>query len=162
MNPGKLFEEDFKNSAPDWLYVYRLKDCPAWSPGEGSSRRFTPSNDYDFFVYDKFERAAYALELKSVKGKSIRFDALRPNQILGLVRAYDGGLDAGVLVEFRGVGEAWYIPIRGWTFLANEEGAKKSINVDEVRNGTWAVRMPGAKKVTRWKWDVSTLLETVI
>lgn len=165
MNPGKLFEQDFANSVPKEAYAYRLKDCPGWvstcTCASGASPRFMPSNDYDYAVY--WGRNFWALELKSVKGVSIRHDSLRDNQLIGLEYASEvDGVLAGILVEFRKENisdgnqrEAWLIPIENWVSHAESSG-KKSMNVKEARELGW--EMPGWKKISRWSWDVEHLL----
>jgi penicillin-binding protein-related factor A (putative recombinase) len=159
-NPGKLFEQDFQNSVPDFAYLYRLKDCPGWVSActcpNGASPRFMPSNDYDYGLY--WDGNFWALELKSVAGVSIRHDALRSNQKAGLSRAsgFDG-LHAGVLVEFRKYGEAWFIPISNW-IQHQAESDKKSMNIKEIR-ADLGFQMHGKKLVSRMRWDVLDLLK---
>lgn len=157
MNPGKLFEQDFVNSMPLGAYAYRLKDCPAWvsqceCPGGGT--RFTPANDYDFAVF--WSGNLWALELKSVKGVSLRFDALRENQANGLFKAATfPGVHAGVLVEFRQVEQAWFVPILNWAPLRLKSG-KKSLNYKELVG--IATRINGRRKRVRMQWDVASFL----
>lgn len=151
---GKLFEQDFVESVPPTAYVYRLKDCPGWVSActcpNGASPRFMPSNDYDYVLY--WQSKFYALELKSVGGVSIRHDALRSNQQAGLIKAMTvDGVQAGVLVEFRKYGEAWYIPIENWE-VHREDSGKKSMNIKEVRD--MGIQLGGTKKISRWRWDV--------
>jgi penicillin-binding protein-related factor A (putative recombinase) len=156
VNPGKLFEQDFQNSVPPYVYSYRLKDCPAWvsqceCPGGGT--RFTPKNDYDYAVF--WDGNLWALELKSTKAKSIRFDALRENQLAGLMAAAGKRVFAGVLVNFRTVEETWFIPILNWT-ARQRTSSKKSIGIAEARE--LGVQLHGEKKISRWRYDVASFL----
>ena len=127
MNPGKLFEQDFQNSVPHYVYLHRLKDCPGWvsachCPG-GASPRFMPSNDYDYAMY--WDGTFWALELKSTKGVSFRFDCLRTNQRDGLLVANrTPGVAAGLLLNFRKDEETWWVPIRTW--LGSKKRAPRS------------------------------------
>jgi hypothetical protein len=159
MNPGKLFEQDFQNSVPDYAYVYRLKDCPGWvsactCPG-GASPRFVPNNAW--------RGNFWALELKSTKGVSFRFDVLRSNQVEGLLEANRiSGVHAGLLLNFRKEnisdgkqGETWYVPIHTWQLL-EKQSKKKSMNVKEVRE--IGVELTGWRKVTRTAWDVAEFM----
>ena len=78
INPGKVFEADFKESAEKAnIFVYRLKDCAGWrgQDEDCSSTRFTPSNSFDFILYQ--DGTFYALELKSLGGTSFSFSSLR-------------------------------------------------------------------------------------
>jgi len=154
MNPGKLFEQDFQNSVPHYVYLYRLKDCPGWvsachCPG-GASPRFMPSNDYDFAMF--WDGKFWAMELKSTKGVSFRFDCLRSNQRSGLLSAnLIHGVTAGLLLNFRKDEETWWMSIKDWARI-EQHSAKKSININEVRQ--MGVQMEGWRKVTRYYWDV--------
>jgi penicillin-binding protein-related factor A (putative recombinase) len=157
MNPGKLFEQDFQNSVPPDAYVYRLKDCPGWVRSctcpSGAGPRFVPSNDYDFMLY--YKGVFWALELKSTKGVSFRYDCLRPNQRKGLSQA-NHIVEAGLLLNFRTEGETWYISIGMWERL-ERDSTKKSINIKEVRK--YGYRLHGKLKVSRWVWDVQSWME---
>ena len=74
MNTGKKFEEDIKNSIDSTAFLYRLRDSGgSWQGGNKS--RFTPSNICDFILF-KSPRM-YLLELKSHKGKSIPYTAIK-------------------------------------------------------------------------------------
>jgi penicillin-binding protein-related factor A (putative recombinase) len=155
-NPGKLFEQDFQQSVPGYAYVYRLKDCPGWvsactCPG-GASPRFVPNNAYDFILF--WNGIFWAMELKSTKGVSFRFDVLRTNQWDGLEHAnHTHGIEAGLLLNFRTDGETWWVPWNKWK-EAERTSKKKSINIKEVRE--IGIRLPGKMKVVRWTWDVAT------
>jgi len=152
VNPGKLFEQDFQDSVPPEAYVYRLKDCPGWVSActcpSGASPRFVPSNDYDYALF--WRGNFWALELKSTKGVSFRYDVLRDNQRAGLLKA-SKIVNAGLLLNFRTAGETWYMSIGMWERL-EANATKKSINIKEVRQ--YGYQMHGKVKVTRWTWDV--------
>lgn len=158
MNPGKLFEQDFQSSVPEYAYVYRLKDCPGWVAScvcpSGASPRFMPSNDYDFALFSN--GTFWALELKSTKGVSFRFDRLRTNQKVGLLRA-SKTVEAGLLLNFRTHGETWFMPIAVWAWL-EEHLPKKSVNIKEVRKYA-EMRLHGKQKITRWQWDVARFMK---
>lgn len=163
-NPGKLFEQDFKASVPEDWYFYRLRDSSgAWGGSEVT--RFTPSNDFDCILYNS--GTLWCLELKSVAGASIRFDALRPKQLRGLLDAANvDGVRAGVVVNLRGRGVTWYVPIWTWEW-AEQVLDKKSFNLTDLlswqetaRDENWTpVLLPGARRVTRWRYDVTSLKE---
>ena len=160
-NPGKLFEEDFKASVPADVYYYRLRDsATGWGGSEGPAR-FTPSNDYDCILY----RAPhlYCLELKSVAGRSIRYDALREKQLSGLSRA--AGFEetvAGVVVNFRGAGVTAFVPIALWIYWS-AASSKKSFNVSELLSWRDHYLHPtiieGSQRVTRWRYDLDSFVK---
>ena len=73
-NTGKKFEEDIKKSIDDTAFLYRLKDSGGSWQG-GNKGRFTPSNICDFILFKGSK--LYLLELKSHKGKSIPYTAIK-------------------------------------------------------------------------------------
>ena len=73
MNIGKVFERNFVKCVPDYVGVIRIPD-PAQSFSHASNLRFTRKNPYDFILWNPRTYTFYALELKTVKGKSISFE----------------------------------------------------------------------------------------
>lgn len=126
--PGKRFEEDFQASCEAaGLYAFKLRDCGGW--GKDSALRFTPSNPFDFFVYDG--KLLLALELKSTKGKSLRYDSVRDNQYAGLHNAKAHGVVSGVVVNFRDVNRTFFIEVGELEYMDNWS-KKMSFNVEEA------------------------------
>ena len=76
---GKVFENNFKKSMPDYALLYRLPDA-AQSFGKSSNLRFSNKNPFDFILFDSKWKILYALELKSVKGKSISFERTKEDK----------------------------------------------------------------------------------
>lgn len=75
MNPGKIFENKFKDSVDKSPYYgLRLIDSNKWGR-EGS---FTPKNIADFLIH--VPPKLFVLELKSTKGPSISFNAIEFNK----------------------------------------------------------------------------------
>jgi penicillin-binding protein-related factor A (putative recombinase) len=128
-NPGKLFEEDFRNSVPPGVYCYRLKDAGGWS--RSKDLRFTSSNDYDHLLF-KSPRL-FTLELKSVKERSWSFSSLRTNQREGLLRAWRDFAVSGVILNFRADNRTFFVPID--RLLEHElKSGKKSLNLAEAES----------------------------
>ena len=71
-NIGKVFEEQIKKSVPDYALLYRLPDA-AQSFGGSNTLRFSRKNPFDFLLWDSKRHILYALEMKTVSGKSISF-----------------------------------------------------------------------------------------
>jgi recombination protein U len=163
-NPGKRFEQDFEKSLPDGVYRYRLRDCGGWS--QASTLRFTPTNGFDYLVYDgrlvkygdkSLPPITLALEMKSTKNTSLAYAAVTQTQLDELSKAADSGLEAGVVIEFReGEGAAnlhlcVYIDIVDWVgySLTSE---KKSINRSEALEQGYLV--PSTLVRTRYRYDL--------
>ena len=174
MKPGKTFEADLRRAAKllEGCYYYRLRDSPAaWANGttsteEKSPVRFGVRNPFDALIYwsgllparllPKFGRL-YALELKTVKGASLPNNAVRKNQIDGLLDAANHGVYAGLLVYFREPGEIWFLPIKEYLALVDETN-KKSINIIDISNSGRGVLIPFRQKRTRIDIQLEALL----
>lgn len=72
-NTGKRFEADFKKSVPSYALLYRLPDS-AQAFGGSSNLRFSSKNPFDYLIWNSKSHILYALELKTVAGKSISFE----------------------------------------------------------------------------------------
>lgn len=165
MNIGKKFEEDFKNSVPDYALFYRLPDA-AQSFGGGNSLRFSRKNPFDCLIWNPKRRLLYALELKTVKGKSISFERtygesreIHYHQIQGLNdwNQYDGVI-CGFIIWFRELEKTIFINIDSFNFLI-EEINKKSFNYDDLVNSEVQFYViPQKKKRTRYRYDINALL----
>jgi hypothetical protein len=117
-NVGKLFESQFKLSVPDYALLYRLPD-PAQSFGGGNKLRFSAKPPFDYLLWDSKRHILYALELKTVKDKSISFERekgehgeIHYSQIKGLNNwnKYDG-IVCGFVIEFREIETTVFIEI---------------------------------------------------
>lgn len=69
-NLGKIFEENWRKSVPDYIYYYRFRDSGNTFYGGNQGLRFTPSNIADCLIQDPFT-GLHLIELKNHKGKSI-------------------------------------------------------------------------------------------
>ena len=112
MNSGKLMERQWRESAlrVPGLYYQRMNDGTAlfYGGSDGKNVRFQKDNPYDCFMY--LEPTLYLIELKSHKGASIPFSAIRDNQIEALDKASAiHGIEAGFVVHFPDKDECWYV-----------------------------------------------------
>ena len=107
MNNGKVFEAALKKSVPGYALMYRLPD-PAQSFGQSNKTRFSRHNPFDFILFSPPTRTMYAIEAKTVKGKSISFERCKDDhgeihhyQINGLEEwgKYEGVI-AGFIIDF--------------------------------------------------------------
>lgn len=122
-NEGKLFEKHFRGSIPSSIYHYRLKDDTSGFAGI--------ANPCDIFIYRY--PSMYLMELKSHKGLSIPFTAIRKAQWEGLDKAKDyKGIYAGVIVNMREHDITFYIPIENLLEFRDTCG-KKSMNIEDMK-----------------------------
>lgn len=155
MNEGKRFQEDFKNSVTDDVYHYRLRDGTAsWDGGENT--RFQSPNACDSLLW--LDSMLYMIELKSHKGKSIPYSAIRDNQVEELTKAQAHGITAGFLVNMRDVDETYFIPADAvCSHIAI--GDRKSIPLEYMR--MYGYKVKASKKITRWRYDIKDMLEKI-
>lgn len=165
-NVGKKFEQDFSKSIPDYVLLYRLPDSAQSFGGGNSNLRFSNKNPFDFFLWDSQRRILYALEMKTVKGKSISFETdktenkeIHFHQIQGLNKCnkYEGTV-CGFIIEFRQIERTIFLPIDSFNNLVAGIN-KKSFNYSDVEaSGLPYIVIPQTKKRTRYTYDVESLL----
>lgn len=155
-NPGKAFEEDFKNSIPEDILYIRLKDAGGWS--NGSNTRFTVKNECDAILFR--EPYLYMLEFKSHKGKSLPLSCISPNQLKQLksFTKYDYVI-AGFVINFRDLEETYFI-YADYVYQFAQEMERKSIPYDFIRDRGHRVQQ--TKKKVRYTYDVEQMLIDVI
>lgn len=153
-NPGKVFEQDFKNSVPSSMYVLRVKD-QVWGRGMVGSR-----NPFDYLLFSF--PVLYCLELKSTEGTSFSFDEkiIHAGQLDGLAKASKvRGVHSGFLFNFRAStkrqNRLYWVDIESFlSFKASTD--KKSINeADCKRIGK---EIPCEVLKTHYRYDVASLV----
>lgn len=164
-NQGKRFETAFKTSVPSYALIYRLPDS-AQSFDRSSKLRFSRKNPFDYLMWDSKRHILYALELKTVKGKSISFERRKDetaeihyHQIAGLREwsKYDG-IICGFVIEFRELEKTIFIDIKGFDTMANVI-SKKSFNINDLNtNGISYTVIPQQKKRINYSYDIDSLL----
>lgn len=137
-NQGKIFEEQIKKSTPPYALLYRLPDS-AQAFGGSSNLRFSRKNPFDYLLWDSQKHILYALELKTVAGKSITFERnekdkseIHLHQIDGLSKwnMYDG-IICGFIIEFRKIEKTFFLDVDEFKKLADNID-KKSFNYDDL------------------------------
>lgn len=166
MNQGKIFENDFRKSAPGWLLVYRLPDA-AQSFGRSNNLRFSRKNPFDFLLWDSIGRNLFAIELKTVSGKSISFERSKDeskeihyHQIAGLDEwsRYKNTF-CGFIIEFRAIEKTIFLRIEDFLKLISII-TKKSFTIQDLEehNISYLV-VPQSKLRTHYKYDVDFLIK---
>lgn len=164
INYGKVFEHSFKNSIPNYALFYRLPD-PSQSFACGNLR-FSLKNPFDCIIFNSRNHILYALELKTVAGKSISFERSKEehgeihwHQVEGLNKwnKYDG-IVCGFIIEFRKIEKTVFINIKDFNKLMNTI-TKKSFNFDDLDNHKINYVIIGQEKVrTHYKYKVDEFL----
>lgn len=154
MNAGKQFETDFRKSVPEGVFFYRFRDGTA-SWGGGENTRFQQSNICDCMM---FNGILYLLELKSHKGKSLPFSAIRQNQITELSKASTyPKIIAGFIVNFRDVEKTFFVLApKVEYFITHEE--RKSIPIAWFEEN--GVIIPQKKLRVNYRYELDRLLDS--
>lgn len=165
-NIGKRFEEDLKKSVPDYALLYRLPDAAQSFDRSSTSLRFSNKNPFDFLLWDSARHILYAIEVKTVSGKSISFERdtsekgeIHYHQIKGLNEwnRYDG-LICGFIIEFRKIETTVFIDIDSFNILITKIN-KKSFNMEDLaRSDLPYFIIPQNKKRTRYTYDIDRFL----
>lgn len=154
MNPGKRFEQNFKASVPEKVFYYRFKDGTSnWATSDKSDTRFQATNICDCELFDGSH--LFFIELKSHKGASIPFSAIRPNQIKEMREAgrYNNVIPL-IIVDFSDLGECYGMHILDVKRYM-EESSRKSIPVEEFQKNGF--RIPSEQKKTNTVYDLGIL-----
>lgn len=142
-NDGKIFEDSFIKSVPDYCWHKRLNDnASSWSGG--ANTRFTSTNECDFLLFDCNTRTLSALELKTTKGsltywrKDFEEDGkkntyqIKKNQILGLQKWNYFLINCGFIFNFREKdNRTFYVSVDDFLKYTSTL-SKKSINIEDV------------------------------
>lgn len=150
-NEGKRFEEDFRQSIPDNIFCYRIKDS--------SNFYQTTKNMCDFILF----KSPYLLllELKSTKSNQFSTDEkiIKQHQVDDLydVQMKHLFVESGFILNYRGrelktktvPPETYFIPIHEMRKVYYKE---KSIHKDLARE--IGIEIPYRKKITRYEYDI--------
>jgi hypothetical protein len=165
---GQNFEQQIKKSAPDYVLFHRLPD-PAQSFINSNQLRFSRKNKFDYIAWDSHRHILYALELKTVKDKSISFERTKGEsskvihhyQIEGLNEwnKYDG-IVCGFIIEFRKIETTVFIDIADFNKLINII-PKKSFNFDDLKEYGIKYQNIDQRKVrTQYTYDLDNFFQS--
>ena len=161
-NVGKVFEDNWKKSCPNWLFVYRPPDA-SQSFDMSSKLRFSKKSPCDYFLYNG-ERL-WTLELKTVAGISISFE--RNEEDKGEIHLYQvenlknfseyKNVVSGFLVDFRGSDNTYFLNIKEWDDLINSID-KKSFNETDLLKFANPILIEKKKLKVNYRYNVEKFL----
>ena len=156
MNTGKQFEEDIKKSVDNAAFLYRLRDSGgSWQGGNKS--RFTPSNICDFILFKSPK--LYLLELKSHKGKSIPYSAIKQlDKLLDVANKKIENLEVYLLLNFADLEETYVIEVESVASIKDSK-TRKSLSIEDVRE--YGYRVDQVKKKVRYRYELLECLEEI-
>lgn len=164
-NEGKQFEESIQKSVPKYALIYRIPDA-AQSFYQSDKLRFSKKNPFDFILWDSKRRLLYALELKTVKGKSISFERCKDDtgeihwhQIQGLMDwSKYNGIICGFIIEFRELEKTIFLPIHSIVSILSSID-KKSFRILDLDNLNISYyEVPQHKVRTRFRYGIDDML----
>lgn len=150
---------------PDYVGVIRIPD-PAQSFSHASNLRFTRKNPYDFIMWNPRTYTFYALELKTVKGKSISFERSKEEsgdihfyQIEGLKKTSDvGNCVCGFIIEFREISKTIFLQIDDFLKLQDTIDKKSFTIADLESNNIPYIVIDQHLMITNSKYEVGDFL----
>lgn len=113
-------------------------------------------NPCDYIIYK--HPFVYLWELKSHKGKSIPFSAIREQQLCKLTVIKQKGVSCGFIFNFRDLNETYWVEAKKIKGIM-EEGERKSISVEWCR--TEGIKIEQRLKRTRYWYNVTELLAEI-
>lgn len=167
-NTGKVFEQSIQQCIPKYAFLYRLPDA-AQAFGKSTALRFSIKNPFDYLLWDSMHHRLFALELKTVKSKSISFERgsgengiIHHHQIVGLNKwnKYDG-IICGFIIEFRESDTTIFLDISDFNKLL-EIIDKKSFTLNDLSNNDIPYLVIFQKKKrTRFTYDIDAFLNDI-
>lgn len=159
-NPGKVFENNFKDSVPGDVYYLRLHDSAIGFDTEHSTQRFALKSPFDCIMYKHPQM--FALELKSTATSALSFRGKSPNikqhQINRLREAAARGIKAGFIINFRSSNHTYFLSIGDFDGITQHQMCtKSSISELQITQSGRGVLIPQSIKKVNWKYDLSVL-----
>lgn len=125
---GKKFEEQFKKSISNDIFLYRLKDSTATFSSNNTS--FAVHNISDFFAF--YNNKLYFLELKCHRGKSLPFNCIRKTQITEMIKAskYNNIESYFVINFYESNDDVIFFINANDVYKEMQKGQRKSLSID--------------------------------
>lgn len=158
MNSGKIFENDFKNSFPNNIFIYRLRDNGSTFNKQNNNLRFNVTNMCDYIAF--YCGSLYLLELKSTKLKSLPLNNIKPHQISDMLK-YSNFNDvyAYIIINFSVLNETYAIKIKKIdTYIKTT--TKKSIPLQWCRDN--GVKIEQELKKTHYKYNIKNFFKKML
>lgn len=137
---GKDFENDFKKSCPDNIWIERYPDAAQSFGNQANSvLRFSRKSPCDYFMFNGETSTFYALELKSVASNSISFERVKEDKgvihkhqidYLEKFATYKNHV-GGFLLDFRDSDITYFLEIEEFIYMIGQID-KKSFNEKDL------------------------------
>lgn len=164
-NEGKIFEDNWKKSVPESVFLYRPPDA-AQSFDYSTKLRFSSHSPCDFLMYDG--EILFCLELKTVSGKSISFERTKNDK--GIIHLYQidslkklgkyKNVVSGLIIDFRKTDDTYFLNIKDWDNLINSIN-KKSFNEDDLLKYTIPILIKKEKLRVNYRYNIDFFIKQV-
>ena len=161
---GKIFEQNWKASIPEDIFVYRPPDAAQSFQKTNSNLRFSLRSPCDYFIFNG--QYLWALELKSVAGTSISFE--RCNTDKGVIHDYQiktlkelrtyPNVISGLLIDFRKSCNTYFLSIDHWDQLINSIN-KKSFTEKNLLDYSSPIWIEKKKLRVNYRYNVIKFLQ---
>lgn len=171
-NAGKIFEEDFKKSVPDYCLLIRIPDPPqAFTQNAGT--KFSRKNICDYYCFQSKSQIFYALELKSTKNRYITFEdialdepvkkMIHKHQIIGLTKYLQyNNVVSGFIFNFRdeqnNIERTYFQNIKDFNTMCKKINKFSFNEMDLLLHR--AVKIQGKKKRVHYKWELQEFFDS--
>lgn len=162
---GKVFEENWRKSCPDHIFIYRPPDA-AQSFNPSSTLRFSNKSPCDYFMFNG--KYLFCLELKTVKGTSISFENSKSDK--GVIHYYQidtlkkfskyENIIAGLVLDFRKSDNTYFLNINEWDNLVSNI-IKKSFNEKDLTKYSNPILIEKRKLKVNYRYDIEKLFQDI-
>jgi recombination protein U len=162
---GKQFEDNFKNSVPNYALSYRPPDsAQGFDVGASDKLRFSRHSPCDLMIFDGTRNLFLTLELKTFQG-SCSFE--RNKNEKGIIHYYQieklkefanyKRVISGFVLDFRSTDHTYFLNINDWDNLISHI-EKKSFNEQDLLEYASPILIEKEKLKVNYRYDVELLL----
>lgn len=162
---GKQFEDNFKNSVPNYALSYRPPDsAQGFDVGASDKLRFSRHSPCDLMIFDGTRNLFLTLELKTFQG-SCSFE--RNKNEKGIIHYYQieklkefanyKRVISGFVLDFRSTDHTYFLNINDWDNLISHI-EKKSFNEQDLLEYASPILIEKEKLKMNYRYDVELLL----
>ena len=168
-NVGKRFEDNIKDSCPEWLWVYRPPDAAQSFNRRkypDDKLRFSNRSPADFFMYNG--KILFVMECKSFQG-SCSFERSE-NEKGKIIHWYQierlfeystyKNIIAGFLLDFRKTDHTYFLSIQDFLVL-KDSIEKKSFNEEDMLKYCSPTLIEKEKLRVNYRYDIGNLLDVL-
>lgn len=166
---GKTFEENWQNSCPKDILIYRPPDsAQGFDIGSSKKIRFSKNSPCDFIIFNGKYGVMWTLELKTFK-KSCSFERKKGEQ--GNIHFYQveslkkfskyKNVCSGFILDFRETGNTYFLWIEEWDFFIDSIN-KKSFNEEDLLKWANPILINKKKLKVNYRYDIEDFCKNTL